>query len=111
MQNLSIAHGKWNRAFADTPSHARHERKKECVVCSHSQSCADQRSHDRCNDRSGRKWNESFQKSLDQHASIHTKDAADNNCGDKQVEEVSVLKKGRHWLQQRSRKQMIKGQT
>src|SRR6266480_5490476 len=111
MKYLRVTSRERYRAFAHTPSHDWHDCEKKCVACSHPQRRADQRSNYRRHHRSGGKRNEYFQKSLDQHSAIHTEDTADNNRGDKQVEKVSVLKKRRHWLQQRSRQQMVKGQT
>src|SRR6266403_2204103 len=81
MKYLRVTSRERNRAFAHTPSHDWHDREKKRVACSHSQRRADKRSDYRCQNRSGSKWNEYFQESLNQHSAIHTEDAADNNCG------------------------------
>src|SRR5262249_19686585 len=110
-QNLRIADGERDRALADTAGHDRDYHEEEGVKGAEPEHGADQRADDAGRDRANRQWHEYFQKPLHQHLAVHTEDAADDDAGDKQVEEVGILGKLDDRFLDLRRQQLVIGES
>jgi hypothetical protein len=92
-ENFRIADGERNRALADTPGHDRNHHEEERVEGAQPKQRTDQRADDTGGDRANRQRHEYLQKSLHQNLAVHAQDAADDDAGDEQIEEVGILGK------------------
>ena len=86
-----IADRQRNGALADAAGHDRHDDIEEGVIAAETQCGADQGSDDGCRDRSDGQRNEDLQEATDQHVAVHAENTADDDGGDKDVEEVGRL--------------------
>src|SRR5271170_1258569 len=110
MQDLPVANRQRNCSFAYPACHYRHDDKEEGVEGPQSQERSDHRADDPTGDRPSGKRDEDLEETLDQDTAIHTKDAADDDAGDEEVEEIGVLGELRHRAEDGSWQQMMKGE-
>ena len=91
VQDFRIPDRKRDSAFADAAGHDGKHDIEEAVVGAETQHGPDQGSDHTRRDRAEGKRHEYLDEALHQNPAIHSQDAADDDAGDEEVEEVGVL--------------------
>ena len=109
VQDLRIADRQRDRALADAAGHDRDHDKEERVVSSETKQDADQRSDHAAGDRARGQGNEYLEEALDQDTPVHSQDAADDDAGNEQIQEIRILGEVLYRGQNRIRQQVMEG--
>jgi hypothetical protein len=108
-ENFRVSDGERDSPFSDAACHDGYHNKEERVISAKPEQGANKRADEARDNRADGERHKNLQEPLHQDLTVHAQNAADDDAGDEQVEEVGVLREFDDGLLKLRRQQLVVG--